>query len=70
MMSESPISDTMSSVKCSSRMTMSVASSELGIAIMTTTALRHACRKNMSTMAVSTMPSSRLSRTPLSDFCV
>ena len=64
MISESPISEMMSSVKFIMRMTMNVASSDDGIAIMTTSALRHACRKNISTTAVSRMPSARLCKTP------
>ncbi len=70
MISESPISETLSSVSPITRMTQNVASSELGIAIITTAAFRHACRNSISTIAVSTMPSSSDWFTPLSDACV
>ncbi len=49
MMSERPISDTLSSVSPITRITTNVASSDDGIAIITTTALRQACRNSMST---------------------
>ena len=65
--SESPISEMMSSVKLQMRITMKVASSEHGIAIMTTSALRQACRKSISTIAVRMIPSTRLCSTPLSE---
>jgi len=70
MISETPINEMMSSVKCICFITINVESSEHGIAIMTTSALRQACRKSISTTAVSTMPSKRLCSTPSSDFCV
>ena len=63
----SPIIEMTSIVKPMSFMTMNVARSDAGIAIMTTTALRHACRKSSMTIAVSTMPSSRLCSTPSTD---
>ena len=70
MMSESPMSETTSSVKCMALITMKVASSDAGIAIMTTMAFRQACRNSMITIAVSTMPSNRFWNTPSSDACV
>ena len=42
-------------------------SSDVGIATMTTIALRHACKNSISTIAVSTIPSPRLWTTPASD---
>jgi hypothetical protein len=70
MISDNPISETMSRVKCRTFITMNVASRETGIEIITTAALRHACRKNISTTAVSTMPSTRLWMTPVREACV
>ena len=70
MISETPISETMSSVKCISFITMNVESNEHGIAIMTTRALRQACRNSISTTAVRTIPSNKLCSTPSSDFWV
>ncbi len=43
-------SETVSSVKCASRIAASVTSSEAGMAIMTTTALRHERKKNSITI--------------------
>ena len=60
-----PIIEIRSTVMPITRMTMNVASSETGIEIMTTTALRHACRKSSMTIAVKKMPSTRLCSTPL-----
>ena len=62
-----PISEITSTVMPITRITMKVASSETGIEIMTTTALRHACRKSSMTIAVRKMPSTRLCSTPLID---
>ena len=70
MISESPISETLSSVRPMMRMTTNVASSEDGIAIITTAALRHACRNSISTIAVRKIPSNSDCSTPLSDACV
>ena len=63
-------SDTVSRVKLSSRMTMSVANSEVGIAMSTAAALRHERRKKIMTMATRMMPSTSVRVTPVSKDCV
>jgi len=58
------INEIVSSVRFSICMTNSVTPSEVGIAIMTTTALRHDPRKNSITIAVRAMPSISVCSTP------
>ncbi len=57
------ISEIVSSVRFMIRITNSVTPSDVGMATMTTTALRHDFRKNSMTTAVSTMPSMRVCST-------
>ncbi len=57
-------SETVSSVKWAKRIAASVTSSEAGIAIMTTIALRHERRKNSITMPVKTIASISVRTTP------
>ncbi len=59
-------SETVSMVKFAIFITVSVMNSEVGIAMSTTTELRHDPRKNSITMAVSAMPSSSVCSTPVS----
>src|SRR5579883_1244792 len=59
-------SEIVSIVKPSRRITNKATASETGMEIMTTTALRHDCRKNSMTIAVSAIPSSRVLMTPQS----
>ena len=68
--SDSPMSESTSIVKPSIHTTKNVASSDAGIAIRTTSALRHTCRNSSSTIAVSTIPSPRFCSTPLIDCIV
>ena len=63
-----PSSEIVSSVRPSIFMTNSATPSDAGIAISTTIALRHECRKNSITMPVSTTPSSSV-RITLSSCC-
>ena len=63
-------SETVSSVKCASRIAASVTSSEAGIAIITTIALRHERRKNSITMPVKITASTSVRITPVSCCCV
>ena len=59
-----PKRDTVSMVKPAIFMTTIVMSSENGIAMSTTSALRHDPKKNSITIAVRMMPSSKVRRTP------
>ena len=63
-------SDTVSSVKCASFIADSVTSSEDGIAIITTTALRHERRKKSITIPVKMIASIKVRTTPWSCSCV
>ncbi len=63
-------SETVSSVKLSTFITMSVAKSEVGIAMRTVAALRHERRKKIITMATRQMPSISVRNTPVRSACV
>ena len=63
-------SETVSMVKPASFITVSVAKSDVGIAIRTTIALRQERRNRSITMPVKTTASPRVMNTPLSCCCV
>jgi hypothetical protein len=70
MISERPISDIESRWKPNAFIKTKVERIDVGIETMTTTALRHRCRKSIMTIIVSRTPSKSDCQTPLSERCV